>query len=262
VPLVGFICSINENRKVSFDECLDCALHRKRKSCHFSYEILYGIIAEHKERDPNEISVTALLGCLRNTYLTRHIDYYDEPAWYAFRGTMAHHLIEKYPEPGAIYEKQFSRVLELEDGQKVTITGRVDKLVPDRKEIWDFKTTNDVPVYNRAYTNHTQQLNSYRWLAEEQYEIETLKVQYLSMAKPKRVPAKLWSMEETVAWLQGRVSVLLRANQTGIAPPEEICWQCSPTYCSVMAECRKLVREEWYRKGWKAAIKEVKAKCG
>ena len=85
------------------------------------------------------ISVTALLGCMRQTYLSRLYDIYVSPKrlWYSLRGQLIHAILEDQPE-GIIIEEVFS----IEVGG-IQVFGKIDYYDPKTKHLQDFKTIGD-----------------------------------------------------------------------------------------------------------------------
>lgn len=189
MSIVGFKCCDTAKSRnkgnITFDECLECSRKMDHK-CQFTYPILAGIVNTLQNRD--YISVTSLLGCSRNTYLEQKHDIYVSPAdlYHMFRGTIAHYIIEHNQPDKAIVEHTYQR-----NYNGMTLTGTPDVILPDQKTIVDYKTAASVPVFKYPYKNHTMQLNLYRWLVGEEYDIDRLEVQYMDMRTPKRCEAKI-----------------------------------------------------------------------
>jgi len=256
MAIVGFKC-INTDENVSFDDCLKCALTYEN-NCHFPAEIINGIIQESTDTREG-ISVTKLLGCPRSTYLVEHNDVYvslDNLYW-LFRGTLTHAIMEKYKlDPDAITEKRFKRKIK-----GLTITGKPDIIVPKAGLIRDWKTTKEVPYYSRAYPNHEQQLNLYRWLINKKYKIDKLEVVYMDMSRVKICSVKkVWKLSDCEDFITKRASVLAEALKSNIPPPVPgefpLYWQCRD-YCACRDICAKLWQEEtrqgfedWSQKEW------------
>lgn len=253
MPVVGFECAARRKRdnrgKVGFAGCLSCA-ETNTDRCHYSYPILNGIIENLQDRD--YISVTSLLGCLRNTYLSMTYDYFASPddLYHMFRGSISHLITEKYSHPDAIVEETFTKE---HDG--IEVSGTPDVIIPDQELIRDFKTTKSVPFFKYPYSNHTMQLNLYRWLVP--YETNHLEVQYLDMGKVKRSQAKIHP-DRTQEILDTRLTTLKSALDMEQPPPKpapdsEDRWQCNG-YCNVADICERL----WIEEIKKDAVEDLK----
>ena len=74
------------------------------------YEVLEGIRQQLDKSDrPDGITVTQLNGCARAIHLEQLLDYYSEPMqnYAAFRGTLAHAMVEKFKPSDAIIETRY-----------------------------------------------------------------------------------------------------------------------------------------------------------
>lgn len=241
--IIGFKC-VKDQSLMSFDDCLDCSLTYENP-CQFSYPILKGIYENIQNRD--YLSVTSIIGCLRNTYLemTHEIYVSPESLYWLFRGNIAHLVIDDYQPPDAISEKTFEREFE-----GVTLRGTPDNIIilPEQKKIIDYKTTARIPFFNNPYSNHKLQLNLYRWLIAPEYRIDKLEVQYLDMKNVKKLEAKLMSFEEVEDYLFQRLLPLKDAIDSGNCPPKPPAdskdrWQCNG-YCNVADLCEAYWKEE------------------
>ncbi len=257
MPIVGFKCT-RKKENVSFDDCLKCSLTYENK-CQFTPDILNGIISQVTDvRDA--ISVTKIIGCQRLTYLMSNNDVYVSPEklYWAFRGTLAHSIIEKYKiDPDAIVEQRFNKTI----AGKYVISGKPDIIIPKHKIIRDYKTTNSVPMYNRVYSHHEEQLNIYRWLVYDIYPIDRLEVVYMDMKQVKTCEVKnIWELSLCEEVVTKRVTALAEALATKTIPdpPSEfpIYWQCKD-YCDCNGVCVKLFKEnltkdfdKWASKEW------------
>jgi hypothetical protein len=101
MPQIGFKCpgGVNPNGGSIFEQtfdsnyCIDACEHQ----CVPASVLVH--IQSKLQRDKHKgwyISVTSLLGCLRQLYLERSVDYFVEPPknWYMLRGAILHHLLE------------------------------------------------------------------------------------------------------------------------------------------------------------------------
>lgn len=245
MPIIGFRCCDTAKTRnkgdIPFEDCLECAKTGENQ-CHFTYPILKGITEEVTSR--NYISVTSLLGCTRNTYFTMHNDIYVSPEdlYFLFRGTISHHIIENNQQDNALVEQTFTR-----KHQGLKLTGTPDVILPEQGKIIDYKTTRSLPRYKWPYSNHTLQLNLYRWLVAEEYDIKELEVQYLDMSGVKRCPAKI-KEERTQELLDTKLSTLNACFDIEQPPPKPKPdspdrWQCNG-YCHVSDICEREHEEE------------------
>lgn len=240
--LVGFKCCrpsrrYDREKLVSFDECIACA-QTTENECHFTAPIIKAMISKEQE-EREGITVTQLSGCLRESYLSYKHDYYAdlEHLYFAFRGELAHLIIERYQEPGAVVEQRFYR-----EYNGIKISGKPDVILPDKKLIRDYKTAKEVPRFSYPYRNHSQQLNLYAWLVP--FEIERLQVVYLDMKGVKICEAPRWKKSETEALLNRKLPILDDAFNHGIVPAADFDnWQCNG-WCNVKSLCRSLYEEE------------------
>jgi len=243
--VIGFKC-IDSGEDVSFEKCIECALTYENK-CNFTADMLKGIVEEVTDTREG-ISVTMLIGCPRATYLIKNHDVYVSPEklYWAFRGVLGHAVIERYKaDPEAILEKRFARTLG-----GIKVTGRPDIIVPKKELIRDYKTTKEVPYYNRVYSNHEEQLNIYRWLVRKEHKIERLEVVYMDMKRTKIValsPKKIWKLSDCEEYVSKRANILAKAFKDKATPsvPGEfpLYWQCRD-YCDTRDVCAGIYQEE------------------
>lgn len=244
--LIGFKCckssrKYDKEKLVSFDECISCA-GTTANECHFTAPILRSMV--DKERQEREsITVTQLSGCLRESYLSSKYDYYADPEqlYFAFRGELAHLIVEKYQEKDTIAEQRFYR-----DHKGITVSGKPDAILPGKKLIRDYKTAKEVPRFSYPFRNHSQQLNLYAWLVP--YEIERLQVVYMDMKGVKICNAPLWDDREIERLLDQKLPALDAAFNHGVLPPADFDnWQCNG-WCNVKSLCRELYENELIEK--------------
>ncbi len=221
MPIIGFDCPFKG--KVSFEFCLaDAATHRQ--PCQFSYPILRGMVRnEQKERDG--IHVTSLLNCLRKVALDQRHQLYVSPeqTYWAFRGQLAHAIVELAQTDNAVAERTFTREIE-----GITIVGTPDVIYPDRSLLVDYKTTAMTPKKG-PYPQHVLQVNIYRWLVQEHFRINRLEIVYMDMKTTARCNVRLMSLSEVEEFIAPRARQLKDALAGGELPPqvgEEGRWQC------------------------------------
>lgn len=194
----------------------------------YPYPIVKGII-NVTNRDNGQIHVTDLTSCPRRVYLQRVTDIYPQVKrmYWIFRGALAHVLIEETPEPFSVVEVPFQRQV---DG--IAVVGRPDKIVPQRRELYDFKTTKRITLKKLPYGEHAMQVNIYRWLVEPHFRIDRLFLVYMDMSRCASIEVPL---EEVDDYVTARARILHEALETGKMPEGEPGWLCD--YCDVRDEC-------------------------
>jgi hypothetical protein len=226
MPIIGFDCPFKG--KVSFEFCLaDAATHKQ--PCQFSYPILKGMVTNER-REREGIHVTSLLNCLRKVALDQKHQIYVRPeqTYWAFRGQLAHSIVELAQSDGAVVEQQFVKEI---DG--IPIVGSPDVIYPDQGLLVDYKTTAQAPKRG-PYPQHVMQVNIYRWLVREHHPIDRLEIVYLDMKQTVRCKAPLMSFKKVEEFILPRAKLLKQGLEGGGLPPqvgEEGRWQCFG-YCS------------------------------
>jgi hypothetical protein len=221
MPIIGFDCPFKG--KVSFDFCLaDAATHKQ--PCQFSYPVLRGMVMnELKNREG--IHVTSLLNCLRKIVLDTRHDIYVPPeqTYWAFRGQLAHSIVELAQSDNAVVEQQFVKEIE-----GIPIVGSPDVIYPDRGLLVDYKTTASAPRRG-PYPQHVMQVNIYRWLVREHHRVDRLEIVYLDMRGTVRCPAPTMTFKDVEEFILPRARLLEQGLNGGELPPqvgEEGRWQC------------------------------------
>lgn len=221
MPVVGFDCP--HKGKVDFDFCLaDARTHKQ--PCQFVYPILKGMVAnERKERDG--IHVTGLLNCLRKVVLDTRHDVFIRPeqTYWAFRGQLAHAIVELAQSDDAVAERQFVREIK-----GIPIIGTPDVIYPDQRLLVDYKTTAMTPRKG-PYPHHVMQVNIYRWLVRRHFRIEHLEIAYMDMKQTVRLRAPVMKLKEVEEFILPRAKAL-KAGLSGGALPDKVdkegLWQC------------------------------------
>lgn len=224
----------------------------------FPFEVLHGMYTNLTKVRPVEVTVTTLLHCARKVQLDREAEYFADPRknYPAFRGTVIHAIVQNEAAPEAVVEQRYAR-----DFEGTRISGGLDwhRLMTAKNGITlirDYKSVNELPKYNSAYTSHQQQLNLYRWLLDLDPEKTELEIVYISMDGVKIIPLsaggetrtgrkkaqQVWDDDKTEEFIRERLALLQRDD---ILPyrlvPEEDLWMCAE-YCEVRDLC--------YRRAW------------
>lgn len=216
--------------------------HSKRQECELAPEMMAGILDE-SGRETAFISATMLTGCRRQVRLKMEEDYrvYPQKMFPAWRGTLGHLAMERYPEPGYLYEGRWQIQLP---GVSKPFTGQIDKLGIKQKRIIDFKTKQDAKIPSFPEKAHILQLNIYRWLVfngwpqkpfrmragglmhefkpgePAKIEIEHLELVYWSFSKVRKLSVPLMPMEEVESFVKAKLQETLGKETPPV--PEEL----------------------------------------
>lgn len=173
----------------TFDECLADRDH----PC-FDLEIREALYARERYQDVahtgTNISTTALLGCLRSTYLERVTDYAAEPKtqWWSLRGQLIHKIVER-PDFDNPYEGRRSEKRLFIKVGGVDISGQLDvwreRFLADGL-LKDWKSVGDnglrYIIQEGAKWEHIWQTNIYRALAiANGYRVDKIEIVYMSL---------------------------------------------------------------------------------
>lgn len=195
-----------------------------------------------RERVGVGASPSTLVSCPRKLVLERETEWTQEPekAYAAFRGTMAHTLLEHLShEPDAICERRVRVLVDLLDGRQMWLSGKPDKLVPSQSLIVDYKTLKELKGPNSPKDSWTPQLSTYRWMLSQDHEwldeealedeklrlgrrltleeesrfwhpeegflYERAQIAQLTMEAAGKVELRLWPLDATASWVRGRM---------------------------------------------------------
>lgn len=174
--------------KKNFEECLACdreCFDLEIREALFERELHWQAI----EHTGDRISVTALLGCLRATYLERVTDYAAPPEskWWSLRGEIIHRLVER-PD----MDNPYLRRSEMRLRAKVNdyeMSGQLDNYklrFLEQGVLKDWKSVGDTAlqyiVFDGAKQEHIWQTNVYAWIARQNgYRVDRIEIAYLSL---------------------------------------------------------------------------------
>lgn len=235
MPQKGFHCIV-DFVDLPFDRCIDCAATLGR--CQFTASILRGMARRAQEHEGGGLSVTALVGCVRRSFLEQRCDYYQRPdhQYWTYRGLVGHVMMELGAGDGEVCERPFQRELSLPTGRTLTVYGQPDVVIPSRRLLLDYKTVDRAP--RRPSELHIAQLNAYRWLVAPEYTVDRLGLVYLTMRDVKKVAVPVWPLEQTERYLATRAGLLAHALETDEWPPmTEDSWLCH--HCPVASICAR-----------------------
>jgi hypothetical protein len=211
---------------VAFDTALDDA-REVGSWAGIPYEVLKGIYdQEHKDRPTVGFSATQLLGCPRKVHLEKQAEYHAEPlsGFAAFRGVLAHSMMEDFKSPETTVERRFWRTYK---GHP--LSGQIDsvRVVGEREEVnaaileeWiaycdaayeaekagqkppkaptlpdnvfflirDWKTKHELPTYTYVALSYQKQGNLYRWLMRLPRDRVVIEFVFVSMEGVRTMP--------------------------------------------------------------------------
>lgn len=217
----------------------------------YTPEMLQGMLQDEERR---YISPTTVANCARKWHLQKTRDYYVDvhKAWHAYRGTIAHLMMEKgLNETDAILEIKRRRLVTLHDGRQVYLEGTPDKLLPSQNKILDYKSVKDKDrvdpeIIEKKKKGWSQQLSCYRWMCagphewfdgeaatykakelgraltsveaeafwhpSEAIQIDVATIQLISMDGASRVDLELWPLARIEGWLKSRMPEFVRVR--------------------------------------------------
>lgn len=233
MPVIGIRCMADGEFK-SFQECLDA---HENYTCHCNaLPFAIKLIRDNaKGRENAGISASTLTSCPRENILAKKYDYYQniEDGWIMGEGTLTHAMIEADEEPDFIVkEKRIYRYID-HMGQKVRISGQMDRVDTKHKRLIDYKRKETVP--NAPDVSHEFQFNIYVWLLADGFDItndepfalpiEAGGMHYISRKKTnpfKKIAYPIWSKAKVEREIRKRLTPLLEYEKTGILP------ECNP----------------------------------
>lgn len=242
MPFSGFRCVVTQE-PVWVSDCIAHAISEgsqlNQLGCPFTPAILRGI-AHTLEDEPTlspafpsgapngSVRVTHLLACAKRVQWQRDHPYWMDPrdAYAMFRGQIGHAIIERHHGDEILLSEE--RLNTEFDG--VTLTGKPDAVLDtERRHLDDYKTTRFIP--KSPYDHHIAQLNLYAWLLHQAKNlvIGTASIVYLDMAGVARLPAPVWPLSETEAYLRERITLWKQNTATPVA------YECKS--CPLKADC-------------------------
>jgi hypothetical protein len=217
-------------------------------------ETILNVIARPQyNKGKANMSVTELLNSPRIVQLKRkHWDSLTEDAadmvWSIF-GTAIHNILEHGKGESHIVEERIHTEL---DGMRISGAIDLQELTPEGIILSDYKTTSAWAVMNEKQDWHNQ-LNSYAFLVESAKKLPVCKLQIIAIVRdwsrrdaatregyPKApivvIDIPLWSPEERLAYIRGRISLhgdaLFEMETDGEMPncTTEEMWEKPTTY--------------------------------
>lgn len=227
----GVVCEVSDVIKTD-EQCLQCALtwgDQPDKDqvdddgkpiwhhCRFNFPMMRALLAPQAEREHAGISATMLTGCIRQGIWKQQKEYaiYPGQMWAALDGTFVHGALEAYNEPDILAEVRLVKCMP----SGITLTGKMDRYLPQFKRLEDYKTKDGGKLFTVAPADYVAQLNIYRYMLETgcivqetgemvRYPVEALWLYPLShktVGKPVVCP--IWSLEQTENYIEERLAV-------------------------------------------------------
>lgn len=122
MPQIGWIDPADGKKRLFEDALAEAEAYGSWAG--WPYEVLAGIQKQNKGEDrPDGISVTQLLGCPRKIHLDKLNEFYGavESNYAAFRGVIAHSMLEKFKAEHTVVERRFWRTY-----RGIPISGQLD----------------------------------------------------------------------------------------------------------------------------------------
>lgn len=170
-----------QGEELTPQELLDKLARREYDGGIFTYELASAMLATHQERG-TRISTTSLTSkCVRSEAMQRLEPYVKEfdQMYASFRGTMYHGQLETHAAPGSIAEARFH--VELEG--LGPLSGSPDLVDVEHGILYDYKTSKEVPRFDRAWPNAVEQMQINRWLVDHATAVEIDGKKYTSAKK-------------------------------------------------------------------------------
>ena len=206
------------------DEALEASANPKWAP--WTQPLLRAMFAEHQERDYISTS-TLVTHCPRAEVIKRKFDYVDDLSsmYVPFRGTAVHTLMEKYAGPDDIPEARFWTEI---DGVEISCS---PDLITADGGLYDYKVSENPPMYNSPYRNHTEQVqvnafivrNRTRWQGsgfaggEAVPDITRLGLVYMGPKQPK-----VLMVEETQDYFDFAKGKDVRGKQPAVWSDERV----------------------------------------
>lgn len=263
--LAGIVCPM-DGEFHSFGECI--AKHNDPNGlyCNAPRFLLNELSQNESKRKDAKISSTVLTGCARAYALRMSFPYFIKlpSGWNMARGTWAHAMFEQgaYDPEEYFIEQRIRKMLTMDDGTEIPITGQPDEVNWRYGILVDYKTKHQVPT-PPVPIEHEAQFNIYAWLLnggtiitdgphkDRVVNVEIVRggMHYISW-QPKtpwrRIPVDIWPYEETEAWMRERAKPLDNYIKTGYIPP------CNALFTYGKCDCVQMELEHhdyWHELG-------------
>jgi hypothetical protein len=263
VPIVGVVCGYDGAFK-DFQSCIHCHETFDKRNCDAPVELLK-IMRDNSKGRPIGWSASMLTSCPRALALLEVYDYYEPltSGWNKARGTIGHLLMEfgdSDPPSEVTRERRVRRTITVL-GEKVSFTGKFDKVYQEHGVLMDFKTKHEVP--KGPDSDHLAQFNIYVWLLANgifvddntpcQIEIKKGGMHYITFSPKtpfKKIGYDVWPLEQSEAFIVERLTPLVLWHQNRKLP---VCnphkrgrWKCDCVKITEQLEARNIEVEEMH----------------
>jgi CRISPR/Cas system-associated exonuclease Cas4 (RecB family) len=234
------------------DECYNCS--KVNTECNIIPEYIEWIKEQLNSEKNNELSVTKLLYCSRRTYFEKVIDYTVSihELYENWRGTLIHKILQESKQEDCLLEQKFSRKYK-----DIEVVGIIDKFDIKNKILYDYKTITGKIDDDRTlrwgnpHLQHQIQLNLYKWLLEDKFEIRELIIVYIGADKIAKFKIDIRTPENKRKYTEiekafNRLEILSKcwnlgfkeAKEKNLIPSAEKDWICK--YCRFVKECNEI----------------------
>jgi len=240
-----------KEKTVNIDECYLCS--KTNLSCNIIPEYVKFLEKQAKTEKNNQLSITKLLYCPRRTYFEKVIDYSINvnELYEVFRGSLMHSVLADYKQPDCIIEQTFTR-----NYKDIEVSGTIDKYDMKNKILYDYKTIKSVADdrtlrWGNLKIEHQVQLNLYKWLLEDKFEVKQLVLIYIAVDSILKQDVEIRTNDNNGKYKPiqdafNRLEVLSKcwnmnleeAKEKNLIPPAEKGWICK--YCRFIRECSEI----------------------
>jgi len=238
---------------IDVEGCRECS--KTNLTCNIIPEYVAFLKKQINSEKNNQLSVTKLLYCPRRTYFEKVIDYMINinELYEVFRGSLMHSVLADYNQSDCLIEQTFSRKYK-----DIEVSGTIDKYDMKNKILYDYKTIKSVADdktlrWGNARLEHQVQLNLYKWLIEDKFEVKHLVLVYIGVDSILKQEVEIRTPEKKVKYKPiqeafDRLEILSKcwnlsfnkAKEKGLIPPAEKGWICK--YCRFIRECNEIER--------------------
>jgi len=249
--ITGIYCDRKE-KVIDIDECYICS--QTNLSCLIIPEYVEFVKEQLKSEKNNELSITKLLYCARRTYFEKSIDYIISihEFYEAWRGSVIHKILEQSKQADCLIEQKFTRKYK-----EIEVSGTIDKFDMKHNILYDYKTIaskydDDRTLrWGNAKLEHQVQLNLYKWLIEDKFEVKHLVLVYIASDKTQKIEIEIRKQEDKRKYKEiqkafDRLEILSRCwnlnfeetKEKNLIPPAEQDWICK--YCRFIKLCSEI----------------------
>jgi CRISPR/Cas system-associated exonuclease Cas4 (RecB family) len=238
---------------VDIEECKKCS--EINLTCNIIPEYISFFKKQVNAEKNNQLSITKLLHCARRTYFEKVIDYTINvnELYEVFRGSLMHSVLAEYKTSNCLIEQTFTRKYK-----NIEVAGTIDKYDMKNKILYDYKTIKSVADdrtlrWGNAKLEHQVQLNLYKWLLEDKFEVKHLVLVYIGVDSILKQEIEIRTPDKKIKYKPiqeafDRLEILSKcwnlsleeAKENNLIPEAEKGWICK--YCRFIKECNEIER--------------------